>query len=248
MNRPQLTWFSAGLDDVPNGSDWMDSALQMRLRRMRYAKRHSEAMLGRWAAKNAIAMTLDMSTDTTALSTITVRNAADGAPEADVDGSPIDAVIAMTDRADWAVCMVLRGGGRVGCDLELVEPRSPTFVRDYFTTAERRTVARGANADLFANTIWSAKESALKVLRTGLRRDTRTVEVSLGGQRTGMWHTLSVANQDGRTFPGWWARFDDFVLTCAAEMPTTEPVSLQTPPALANATPTHRWMDSFLRP
>ena len=33
--------------------------------------------------------------------------------------------------------------------------------------------------DATANLIWSAKESALKVLRTGLRADTRTVEVAL---------------------------------------------------------------------
>ena len=70
----------------------------------------------------------------------------------------------------------------VGCDLELVEPRSALFVRDYFTAAERERVAAAParEHDELANLIWCAKESALKVLRTGLRRDTRSVEVELG--------------------------------------------------------------------
>ena len=56
--------------------------------------------------------------------------------------------------------------------------------------------------DAAANLIWSAKESALKVLRTGLRADTRTVEVVLespagitaGAQRADGWQRLAVSS------------------------------------------------------
>lgn len=48
------------------------------------------------------------------------------------------------------------------------------------TPAEQRRVTESQDADLTANLFWSAEESARKVLETGLRRDTRSVEVRLG--------------------------------------------------------------------
>jgi 4'-phosphopantetheinyl transferase len=248
VKSPQLTWLSVGLEEVPAADEWMDTALARRLDAVRYTKRYNEARLARWTAKVAIALTFGLPTDLKTLATVVVRNAPDGAPEAYLAGEPIDAVIAMTDRADWAVCAVLRDGGRVGCDLELVEPRSPAFVNDYLTVAERDAVAASADPDFAANTIWSAKESALKVLRTGLRRDTRSVEVTLNGHAEGAWRTLSIADVDGRTFPGWWNRFGEFVFTCATEQPTDKPTSLEIPPAIATASPAHTWMSNPLRP
>jgi 4'-phosphopantetheinyl transferase len=238
-------WLSAGMSHVPVDDDWVDAELAGRLGRMRYTKRRSEARLGRWTAKVAIAMTLGLALDSSTLRTIVVRNAPDGAPEAYVNGEALDGVIAMTDRADWAVCAVAPGRMRVGCDLELVEPRSPAFVSDYLTTAEQDIVARSAEVDVITNAIWSAKESALKVLRTGLRRDTRTVEVSLSGLAAGSWEPLQVRDDTGRAFPGWWIRYGDFVLTCTAEQPVEPPVSLEDPPALDGAIPSHGWMDQM---
>ena len=241
-------WMSAGIHDVPADDGWDDSALSARLGRMPYAKRSSEVRLGRWAAKVAIARTLGLPVDLPTLRTVVVRNAFDGAPEAYVHDKPIDAVIAMTDRADWAVCAVVRGQMRVGCDLELVEPRSAAFVSDYLTGIEQETVANSAEPDLTANLIWSAKESALKVLRTGLRRDTRTVEVKLPSAGTAGWQPLEVNSVEGRTFPGWWARFGQFVLTVATEEATSPPISLVSPIPLQSAVPSHRWMMELRRP
>jgi 4'-phosphopantetheinyl transferase len=104
-------------------------------------------------------------------------------------------------------------------------------------------LATAADPDLTANLIWSAKESALKVLRTGLRRDTRTVEVNLLPTTSGVWNGLEVADQTGRSLPGWWARYGDFVLSCCAETPLAAPLSLVEPPPLATAEPSHRWID-----
>ncbi|MCP4964276.1 MAG: 4-phosphopantetheinyl transferase family protein [bacterium] len=241
----EVSWLSVGLDEVPQGDSWVDEQLARRLARMSYAKRYSETRMARWTAKRAIAMALGMTVDSPTLQSIVVGNAMDGAPEAYVNGEPIDAVIAMTDRADWAVCALIHGNTRVGCDLELVEPRSPAFVADYLTAAEQDIVARSTEPAVTTNTIWSAKESALKVLRTGLRQDTRTVEVSLSGVGTPEWQPLEVRENTGRVFPGWWIRYGDFVLTCTAASPTVVPVSLEVPPALATAIPSHRWMDEM---
>ena len=44
-----------------------------------------------------------------------------------VDGVPTALDVSLSDRAGWAVCLVGSGLGRVGCDLEIVEPRSAGF-------------------------------------------------------------------------------------------------------------------------
>lgn len=239
-----ISWLSAGMDSLPDDNSWMDEAEAARIGTMAYAKRRLESTLSRHTAKTTLVRALGLEPNGASLARVTIRNAPDGAPEAYLDGRDVDAVVAMTDRADWAVCAVLHGSVRVGCDLELVEPRSDAFIRDYFTAAEQVVVADASDDErnLRANLIWSAKESALKVLRTGLRVDTRSVEVELDldGPSPG-WNQLEVRGQDA-IFPGWWHRFGDFVLTVAAGAAVAEPTSLIEPPALASATPTHRWM------
>ena len=137
------------------------------------------------------------------------------------------------------------GGLPEKMDLELIEPRSAAFINDYFTERERSAVADHEHPDLLANLTWSAKESALKVLRTGLRSDTRTVEVAVGEAAGNLWQPLVVANDDGRSFPGWWLVAGDFILTCATERATDPPVSLTDPHGLTDAIPAHAWMDGL---
>ena len=248
MTTDTILWLSAGLTDVPDHDDWVDPAMAARFARMRFTTRHSEARLARWTAKRTVAAALGISESAESLRSIVIRNAPDGAPEALVGDNPISAVIAMTDRADWSVCAMFDSGGRVGCDLELVEARSPAFIADYFTETEQQRIAGSTDARVLANVMWSAKESALKVLRTGLRRDTRTVEVHLDDDDAPDWRPLRVAAAEGRSFPGWWVRFGEFLLTVATEAPTPAPRSLIDPPGLAGASPAHKWMDSMELP
>jgi 4'-phosphopantetheinyl transferase len=158
----------------------------------------------------------------------------------------------MTDRADWAVCAVAPPHVAVGCDLELVEPRSDAFVGDWFTPSEQALVSGATARDdrqLLANLVWSAKESALKVLQTGLRRATRSVEVDVV-ERTGhdRWARLVVRAEEGQAFPGWWRRYGDFLLTVVTDVTDVvddePPVSFEEPPGLAGATPSHSWSTS----
>ena len=242
-----ILWHSCGIDDVGVDSSWMDEAEAQRFGRMRFEKRRSEARLGRWTAKQAVSIARGRPTEPHALATVVVRNAPDGAPELFVDGVHQPTVIAMTDRADWAVTALRDGPERIGCDLELVEPRSAAFVADYMTDKERSQIESGSR-ELLANLMWSAKESSLKVLRTGLRRDTRTVEVHIEDTTVAeaTWSPFSVSVDGGRTrHHGWWIRFGVFVLTVAAEVPVDPPVSLVQPPPLATAIPGHGWMESL---
>lgn len=250
------TFHACGLGEVGADDAWLSPAEAERLTSFRFEKRRSETRMGRWTAKCAVGRFLGLPVDDwiaerpDGLRRIGIRNAPGGAPEAFVDDQPAGVSISMTDRADWAVCVVAGDPTiSVGCDLELVEQRSTTFVTDWFTAPEREMIALADpdEHDLLANLVWSAKESALKVLGTGLRRDTRSVEVQLGSVTLEGWRSLEVrsldAGDDGATFPGWWRRFGGFVLTCAAEAPLDPPTAATEPPPLASASPSHAWAE-----
>ncbi len=237
-------WWSAGIAHVPGDGAWIDDLEAERFAAMAFTKRRDEARLARYTAKATVARFLERPIDPASLRAITIRNAPDGAPEVTVDGRAAGIVIAMTDRADWAVSAVVRGADRIGCDLELIETRSERFVRDYFTTSEQRATHAAPRPDLMANLIWSAKESALKVLRTGLRRDTRTVRVEVTDGSPEEWSPLTVTTAEGGALPGWWIRYGEFVLTVVGAAPTPPPHSLEEPPPLAAGAPSHSWLES----
>ncbi len=246
-----LRWLSQGMADVPLDETWLSPREAAWIARMRFPKRRSEFRLGRWTAKKALALYLGRGHAAEALRTIEIDRAADGAPAPLVDGRPADAYVTMTDRADQAVCLVGPPGRALGCDLELVEPRSDAFVADFLTASEQRLVAAAADGDardLLANLVWCGKESALKVLRTGLRRDTRSVEVAFpGGPAVDGWSPLSVRASEGAVFPGWWQRFGVFVLTIAATGLFAPPQPLVDSPGLATAVPAHSWLPESSR-
>ena len=109
---------------------------------------------------------------------------------------------------------------RFGTDLEWIEPRSKEFVEDFFTENEiRRVVSSDPDqADLIATVIWSAKEAVLKALRTGLRLDTRKIEIGFTTEpsdREG-WLRLEIKSPSRLL----WRREGDFVETfCILENP-----------------------------
>jgi 4'-phosphopantetheinyl transferase len=205
-----------------------------------------EFLTSRLAAKHAIARTLAEVPEP--LARFEVRHQPGGAPAPFVDGAPAPLAISMSDRAGWAACVTgVDPGLALGIDVELVEPRTDGFVRDWFTPGEARFVAAATTDDdrqVRANLVWSAKESALKVLRTGLRRDTRSVEVSVATTPpTSSWQALTVLTQEGTSLPGWWCRLGSFLVTVTADHEHPPPRAFDaSEPRLAVATPRHSWL------
>ena len=224
---------------------WLSDTERSRAEQIRYSKRRTDFLLGRWTLKLAVARVLGWPDDPAGLARIEGRNAMDGAPELHVDGQRAARGISMSDRAGCAVCLVAAGVADIGCDIEIVEPRSDAFIRDYLTEPEARFVfAAGPARDLAANLFWSAKESALKVLRTGLRRDTRSVEVTPADPVPPgrVWSRFQVRTAEGSVFEGWWRRTGAFLLTACWAGGGCSPAALEHASPLETEPPSHRWL------
>jgi acetyl/propionyl-CoA carboxylase alpha subunit/acetyl-CoA carboxylase carboxyltransferase component/phosphopantetheinyl transferase (holo-ACP synthase) len=219
---------------VPDGDEWLTAAERTVMAGLPVPPRRADWRLGRFTGKRAVGASLGLPEDASSLARIEIRADGEGAPEALVDGAAAPLTISLSHRGGRAVCAVARPGVTLGCDLELVEPRSLAFVDDFFTDDERRCVLAAPERDRprIATLTWSAKESALKALRIGLRRDTRSVEVTFDAATPMVegWSPVAVRMvEDQRTLHGWWRVDGDRLLTVIADPPTPPPASLAEP-------------------
>ncbi len=224
-------WLRRTESDLPATADWLSRGEVAVVSKLTVPKRERDWLLGRWTAKQALAAWPNLGgllARPPSFDRIEIRAAYDGAPEAFVSGEPLPLSLSISHSGGRALCAILEGAG-VGCDLEQVEARSELFVHDYFTRREQELVAALPKADrpLYENLIWSAKESALKALRVGLKADTRSVEVSLPAGMEYGWRRLEVRRaEDGTELAGWWRQDDGFVITLAAPPPPRVPEAL----------------------
>jgi 4'-phosphopantetheinyl transferase len=224
-------WLEQTEADVPGENDWLTPGEFLRLNNLRFAKRRSDWRLGRWTAKRALAICLNLPDDGQSLAKIEIRAAPSGEPESFLNQQPSGSTISLSHSSGRALCAVAPAKVALGCDVERIESRSDSFVVDYFTAEERAQIARSPAAErsLLVTLLWSAKESALKALHAGLRLDTRSVVVNIGNVSPGgdAWHHLRVRKTDDREFHGWWQSCSDFVRTLVSAPPPDRPVHLQ---------------------
>jgi 4'-phosphopantetheinyl transferase len=224
-------WLEQSESDVPKANDWLGTAELARMNRFRIAKRRADWRLGRWTAKHAVAAYLNLSADPETLAGIEIRPARSGAPEVFLNNQPANLSISLGHRAGVAACAVAGPGAVLGCDLEIVEPRSDAFITDYFTAHEQELIASAADRDHVTALLWSAKESALKALQEGLRLDTRSVvakpaELLIQGDSVNEWRPLQVHYVEGQAFYGWWQSAGGFLRTLVAATAPPPPIPL----------------------
>jgi 4'-phosphopantetheinyl transferase len=250
-----IFWLQQTRADVPTDNGWLSASEMLRLSRMKFAKRRNDWRLGRWTAKRAIAAYLGWRAEGSLLDDIEIRPATSGAPEAFIADRRAALGISLSHCGARAIAAVAPSGIAMGCDLERIEPRIEAFLTDYFTPEEQLLVEQTSACDrpALVTLLWSAKESALKALGQGLRLDTRSVSVNVGGgegisgnvagsfQIAGRqaiqpfsckpgqagWRALQVScSNGGRTFYGWWRANSDLVRTVVAGAPLPPPVLL----------------------
>ena len=206
-------WLSRSLADVPPDDGWLGARERSVLDGLKVEKRRVDWRLGRFTAKAAAAAWLGVPAGE-----VEILAAPDGAPDAWVGGELAPVSVSLTHRAGRAAAVVADAYCAVGCDLELVEPRSDPFVREWFAPWEQEVVfAGGERRDLLANLLWSAKEAAVKARREGLRLDPRHAVVDLGNGSS-PWRPLSVTwDNEPWSVDGWWREDGGFVFAVVAE-------------------------------
>jgi 4'-phosphopantetheinyl transferase len=243
-------WLEQGEADVPPEDDWLTAGEKARLSAMHVPKRRADWRLGRWTAKRALSLHQRLPVDLGTLATIEIRPAASGAPEVFTADQPLSVAISISHCNGNALCAIASAGTALGCDLELVEPRTNAFVADYFTAEEQALVAQAAAVARARLTtlLWSAKESALKALREGLRLDTRSVAVDLAAgfdlasseeetftvdpahtsaEHRSTWLPLEVHCTGGQVFYGWWRQAGNLIRTLVSASTTNRPIALR---------------------
>ena len=219
-------WLTRSQADVPAGEAWLGPHERTALAAMRFEKRRDDWRLGRLTAKAAVAARLDVKPGR-----VEIVAAPGGAPEARVDGVAAPVALSLSHRAGRALAVVGAPGTELGCDLELVEPRSAAFVADWLAPAERALVAERMPADreLLVNLFWTAKEAAAKARHEGLRLDLRQAEAGVQGLDSAdtAWQALTVTWQGGERAHGWWRSEPGWVMTVITAPATTAPVALQ---------------------
>src|ERR1035437_6399085 len=190
-------WLSRPHADVPPGEEWLGENERRVSAHLKVAQRRADWRLGRWTAKAALGLWLGL-----APSRFEVLAAPDGAPEAWLDGERVPVSVSLSHRGGRALAVVSEAPGIVGCDLELLEPRSGAFVREWLAPGEQRMIysCGAAQRVLLANLFWAAKEACTKVRRQGLALNVRRAVVTLAQARPepGQWCPLRAEGTDRR--------------------------------------------------
>ena len=215
----RIFWLEQTEADLPASDEWLGPDEAARLAGMRFLKRRNDFRLGRWTGKRALSLYLKLPP-----SRIEIRAGSWGAPEAFVDREQAAVNISISHRDGVAACVIAPGHVDVGCDLELIETRDASFLADYFTSEEEDRIVAAAEQDrpALAALMWSAKEAALKLLRIGLRIDTRaiTVEPRESPGETNGWLpllcTIVLPEADPLTLNGRWRQRGRLIQTVVA--------------------------------
>ena len=220
-------------EDVPKSNAWLGARERDHVRTLNFLKRRVEWRLGRWTAKCLIAALQEVPLHPDVLASIEVFPAPSGAPRLFLRGALASVTLSLSHRAGMAICALACASIRLGCDLELIEPHSAAFIADYFTPEEQDVIERASSRDRYriVAMLWSAKESALKALEEGLRRDTRSVMVQPAIVSSGEeWSSVEVHSIEGDIFHGWWRwrRADGIVQSILADHPLCVPISQHT--------------------
>lgn len=206
---------------------------QAKLAMLHVDKRRRDWLLGRLTAKQLLQAVLhDAEGIVYRPDQIVIDNDPDGAPFAALLDDSASEVV----RLPWSLSISHSNGAAysavhptaiVGADMERIESREWNFVRAYFSQHENDLVERMSceERDLLVTAIWSGKESVLKVLREGLRLDTRmlTCLFNVNLASTTAWVPYEISLQAGLSEPtarwsGWWRLWQNklpFVLTLA---------------------------------
>jgi phosphopantetheine--protein transferase-like protein len=147
-------------------------------------KRASEWLAGRAALKRSIQRLYQRYGNTVpAASKISILQDDQGKPMARVHGTEANLIgdLSISHSNGLAVACAAAAGSSVGLgiDIEKVEPRTESWINDYFSNDEIDALKTSKDKWISSTKMWSLKEAALKAFGTGLRVDLRNISILL---------------------------------------------------------------------
>jgi phosphopantetheinyl transferase len=167
-------------------------------------KRQLEWLAGRVAIKRLFCL---INTPGITPANLMVERETSGLPYLVAKGERANGRISISHNAGWVAVCQTDSDLRIGIDLEEIKSRDPAFLLDYFSRSEREQIMNGGlhTLDFRTNLIWSAKESVLKAISTGLGTDPLKVEIDgLNSiEQKGGWGVLSAGYQEDNIKTNW---------------------------------------------
>ena len=212
------TWDEANPPD-----DFLSGEEKKRLSELRFQKRRTDWLRGRWTAKKLF-MQVEPACNSLPIQDIQVANEPEGAPYLLIQSSQrYPGILSISHCGPYALCALSEN--RLGCDIEHIERRPDIFIEDFFTRTEVQRVRESPQGELrsiLVNLVWSMKEAVLKSIGKGLRLDTRMVEVEAPQEITleeamiPGWKPVKVHSPAiNQPVAAWWQVKNDYVLTLA---------------------------------
>ncbi len=228
--RIMIKWLVQKLNDCPqlaqgrSLAEMLSPAELEHYLTLKTDKRRSDWLLGRWTVKRLVLGTLNAGIDHLPMPLISVERSVSGAPYVICERLS-SLSISISHSAGHALCALVEAANvALGIDIEFVQPRSPAFLKDFFTLQERSFIASVPDdvRDVAVNAIWSAKESVLKAFQVGLKVDSRCIscELEFFADFTEWmpfrieFHDRTLLESD-EIIQGWWRCDSGFVMTMA---------------------------------
>lgn len=197
------------LGDLPPHQGWLHPEELRFLQTLRFEKRRNDWLLGRWTAKQALLSFFESKCIAINPHSIAILKGSTGAPEMVFESSVPPCSLSISHRDGHAIAAVAPGVVAIGCDLEVIEPRSEAFLSDYFLESELAFLSGIPldQKDLYANLFWCVKESVMKATGEGMGLHPRRVEVEISDMDV----AAKIIPEVGE-FKGKWRREEDMVM------------------------------------
>lgn len=162
------------LTHLPPADGILSPQEQTYFKTLRFPKRRTEWLGGRFALKQLTARELNIAD----LRVIEMLPQDSGKPTLTVGGKPVALAYSITHSNGFAVAAVSADEKYLGIDLEKIEHRIAAWARDFFHPDELTE-----NTDEFLTALWTQKEALVKLLGTGLSLRSNEVCVVKGEPR-----------------------------------------------------------------
>ncbi len=193
------------LEDVADHLEWLHPSERQVYETFRFEKRKNDWLTGRWTAKNLLKDTWFNNLN---LEYIEIKAGENRAPFVYINNVLSKKNITISHSQGMAFCASSPEHISIGCDMEKIESRSPHFITDYYTDFEINKINSHPHTKYSKETLftifWSAKESVMKVLRTGMKLHPHRLEVTSIAPNNHKGFRLMVKHADtGIKYYGW---------------------------------------------